>query len=353
MVVLYPLYFIVFFLVVHGMTSSYATTSNQAASTCENSDTYTYGANPEMRCQAIRIKQERRETYCKDPEVHSFCPQTCGVCCEDDPDYRFHIPSKRNLKCKWLGRKDRRMKKWCKEFKNKKMVRDACPKACDFCFPFIAHDTQGPSSSATPSYSNKPSENPSKQTSTKPSPKQSSSPSEEHSSNPSLPVTVKSADDTSNIPMYPSEYPTYKPSGLPSPPSSATPSISNTPSHFCDTRPGNQVPFTLLIQSDSNPTENSFKLFVHKNGDWEEKLSKDRLQRNQLNRYDMCLFYKRCFRFELYDSAGDGIDGGYYTILFDGVEVAYYELDSGYAVVQFGGINCEPDILQANEGKNT
>jgi len=34
-----------------------------------------------------------------------------------------------------------------------------------------------------------------------------------------------------------------------------------------------------------------------------------------------------------------------------GVEVANYEFDSGNAVVHFGGINCERDVLQAIDNK--
>jgi len=77
---------------------------------------------------------------------------------------------------------------------------------------------------------------------------------------------------------------------------------------------------TILIQTDSRAEEeNSFKIFGKKiGGDWEEKLAKSNLKNNHLNRYDKCIFFKSCIRFELYDTVGDGITGGYYTIYFDG-----------------------------------
>jgi len=124
---------------------------------------------------------------------------------------------------------------------------------------------------------------------------------------------------------------------------------------------------TILIQTDSKPEQNSFKLFSRKKiGDWEEKLSKSNLKRNQVNRFDKCLFFKSCIRFEIYDTAGDGITGGYYTIYFDGtylhilsrqhdlishliclssyfdkdVKKAHSQFDNGGEVVKFG-IDCD------------
>jgi len=117
-------------------------------------------------------------------------------------------------------------------------------------------------------------------------------------------------------------------------------SISNERSNYCAAKTGKQVPFKILIKTDSKPQENSFKLLIHRKGDWMEKRINKALQSNSLNEYNGCLFDKRCFRFEMYDTVGDGITGGYYTIYFDDEKVAYSEFNNGNEVVQFGA-NCK------------
>jgi len=122
-----------------------------------------------------------------------------------------------------------------------------------------------------------------------------------------------------------------------------TPIISAEQTNFCANRVGNQVPFSILIQSDSKPQENSFKLKLHKKGQWVERMNKSLRRKNTEQRYDKCLFFKRCYIFELFDEAGDGIDGGYYRIFFKDDEVAYSKFDGGYKAITFGGINCASD----------
>jgi len=124
---------------------------------------------------------------------------------------------------------------------------------------------------------------------------------------------------------------------------SAAPNISNGPSSICATKPGNQVLLTIFIQTDSKSEENSFKVFNNRNGLWEEKLAKSNLKSNQLNRYDKCLFFKSCIRFEMYDTVGDGIAEGYYSIYFDDVKVAYSQFENGMERLIFG-ISCENEL---------
>jgi len=138
-------------------------------------------------------------------------------------------------------------------------------------------------------------------------------------------------------------HPTAEPSRIPSPFPSGAPSISNSPSHYCEARGGTQVPYVLTIQADSNPRENSFKLWVIKNGAWLLKVNRSRLKKG-LNVYERCLFYKRCYKLELFDSENDGISGGYFEIVFDGEREVRSSFNGGKKVVYFGGENCDRDL---------
>ena len=120
---------------------------------CQNDDLYRYKGDPQKTCKWIRFKKEYREIYCQDPEVHQFCPQACGECCEDDSAYQVEAPLKDNIKCSWIAQLKKRQNKICNAFRNGEIVRDRCPKACRWCVDFVPYTTE-------PSYV--PSGNPSK-----------------------------------------------------------------------------------------------------------------------------------------------------------------------------------------------
>ena len=103
-----------------------------ATATCLNSLTYDYDGQGHG-CQWIRNKEDRRISLCQESEVREECPQTCGICCENNPDYEFQNNLGEMKSCKWLGKKEARQDKYCDTYNNKNMVKDMCPLACDFC----------------------------------------------------------------------------------------------------------------------------------------------------------------------------------------------------------------------------
>jgi len=92
-------------------------------------------------CSNVRLDEDRRIEMCKIPEVFEACPQSCGRCCKDDDSYSFFTKSGKEKGCRWIQTKpDIRAEKYCGmdkyEFGNRRVVRDACPKACNFCFAY-------------------------------------------------------------------------------------------------------------------------------------------------------------------------------------------------------------------------
>ena len=55
-------------------------------------------------CKKIRFKEVKSESLCTDPAVVAACPQTCGICCEDDPDYTFGLAWDNSIMkdCEWI-----------------------------------------------------------------------------------------------------------------------------------------------------------------------------------------------------------------------------------------------------------
>jgi len=157
------------------------------------------------------------------------------------------------------------------------------------------------------------------------------------SSSPSLVPSLPPSGSPTSMPSL-----SFSPSVVPS--SSSEPSISNAPSTYCDSKPGTQVPFEVEIKTDGTPEQNSFKLLAFKLGEWEQILYKTTTVPNELNIFEKCLFYKRCFRFQIFDSVGDGIDEGYYRLILDGEEVARAAFNNGFAESDFGGVNCDRDV---------
>ena len=117
------------------------TQSPTISSTCEE-----YGSclnNPDFEislgrgCQWIRNKEERRVEICEsDDVVREECPQTCGLCCENDPDYEFFADNGDVKDCEWIEKKEGRTR-YCPTFNNGEMVQNMCPVACNFCQVFV------------------------------------------------------------------------------------------------------------------------------------------------------------------------------------------------------------------------
>jgi hypothetical protein len=100
---------------------------------CLNNPDYVYD-DEGHGCQWIRNEESRRTSLCLETEVRTQCPQTCGICCENNPEYEFFNSKGVAKHCTWLDKTElRRQLKFCDTFNNEEMVRNMCPLACDFC----------------------------------------------------------------------------------------------------------------------------------------------------------------------------------------------------------------------------
>lgn len=223
---------------------------------CENNRTYLYQNNPDQHCRWIRNNESRRKELCLVPEVSENCKQSCGFCCDDDPDYTFGSYAANDggytiRNCDWIDKNKKKTEtrrgEWCEKYKANFVVKDKCPNACDYCFSTVA-PTSSPTGTSPPSSSSvaptipvtspptpastasdAPSANPSRPPSPMPSPfpttRPSSMPSISPTENPSLypsdlPSDLPSkepSEQPSKLPsMEPSEQPSKEPSDLPS-----------------------------------------------------------------------------------------------------------------------------------------
>jgi hypothetical protein len=115
---------------------------------CINDVTYTHD-DPEQTCSWIRWKEERRQSLCQIEIVRTKCPQTCGLCCEDDASYTFLNRSSKMKDCAWIiASSQERKDLYCSLHKNGRMVRDGCPSACNVCQAEVKLP-EGPSGAAT------------------------------------------------------------------------------------------------------------------------------------------------------------------------------------------------------------
>ncbi|GFH54739.1 hypothetical protein CTEN210_11215 [Chaetoceros tenuissimus] len=223
---------------------------------CLNSPTFKIDYEEDDRiktltCISIRWKFSRREALCPLPEVNEKCAHTCGRCCEDDPDYVLTTNLETLKRCAWVGQKEVRMIRYCDTWNSGRMVRDACPAACNYCFPAIqAIVTEQPSFI--------PSQFPSERV---PSASPSLLPTNLPTNLPSIQPSVLPSVTPSNLPsLYPSNSPSFIPSSLPSfVPSnepSLTPSISNSPSIMPSSIPSS-LPSLSMVPSSSPSVSNA------------------------------------------------------------------------------------------------
>lgn len=108
-----------------------------APPSCVNNATFTFMENPKMSCRWIRWKEIRRTVLCKNADVRSNCPQTCGLCCEDDPTYNFRLPSFQSFNCASIASESDGAENVCNIFSNGRMIRDGCPFICNFCQVYV------------------------------------------------------------------------------------------------------------------------------------------------------------------------------------------------------------------------
>lgn len=108
------------------------------ANTCLNNSNFTYNGNDKMTCRWIRWKETRRKSLCIEDDVRINCPQSCGLCCENDTNYSFKYMEFLWLDCAWIQHQsDENRHDICNSFRSGRMVRDGCPRACNFCQDYI------------------------------------------------------------------------------------------------------------------------------------------------------------------------------------------------------------------------
>lgn len=91
-----------------------------------------------LTCEQIGEEERRRIKLCQVEKVRQSCPQSCGICCENDPTYIFQTEYSSDQNCKWLGKHDIRSFLYCDENNhNGRKVSDACPKACNACKLYV------------------------------------------------------------------------------------------------------------------------------------------------------------------------------------------------------------------------
>jgi len=95
-------------------------------------------------CQWIQTpgKEKRRQKLCLYDDVRAACPNTCGLCCGDDPETEFGWSSKKGWTtetCDWLtanpNKTETRLKK-CDTTTAKKI----CLLSCDACFEEVVKE---------------------------------------------------------------------------------------------------------------------------------------------------------------------------------------------------------------------
>ncbi len=218
------------------------------AQACFNSRNYSFFyAGLDRTCQNIRIDNFRREQLCPIPEVNANCPQTCGRCCVDDPDYKFKLKNKRKANkrgCAYLNSADRK-DKYCSRWSRGRMIRDACPFACDFCQQAIlarppspaptredpTAPTKAPSPNATPPPTKSPTKLPTSNPTKPPTNMPTASPTKSPTKAPTKPPTPSpTASPTKNPTASPTKSPTRSPTASPTKNPTTSPTKSPTAS---------------------------------------------------------------------------------------------------------------------------
>ncbi len=216
---------------------------------CKNKASYIYQSeekkNDSWSCQDIQFDETLRIELCQEGEVRGNCPLACGVCCDDDPYFKFTKLNELEASCYWISQSDERKERYCDDLSAGEDVRIACPKTCGTCPQLVSVQpsdqptdipsvlpTSGPTSMPTafPSIqpSGEPSASPSSVPSTSFAPTLTSMPSDEPSTEPSLNPTISPSNLPSALPSV-SQNPSSSPSNSQMPSSSPTGEPSTSP----------------------------------------------------------------------------------------------------------------------------
>jgi len=188
---------------------------NSTAVNCLDDESYVFTAsaadesnNLNMTCSDIgNFADILRKGLCDIIEIYQKCPEGCGRCCRDDPDYFIYTSFIQNeiQNCSWISEDESRPGHWCNSVNNGRLISDGCPVSCNAC---RVHMTQEPTMS--PSISLSPTNAPS--TTSAPS----SSPSDTPTMTPTFSPSTSSK-PSSNPSGTPSKAPSTSPSDKPTP----------------------------------------------------------------------------------------------------------------------------------------
>ena len=129
---------------------------SQQPNLCSNNNQFQlhggFAGTDSLTCTQIRDDEteSRRVKLCQEPQVRENCPQTCGICCTNDPFFAFMTNQNEEQNCQWLSAKEVRVFMYCKQDNDaeqpqqqqqqQQQVADACQKSCNACMPFVKED---------------------------------------------------------------------------------------------------------------------------------------------------------------------------------------------------------------------
>jgi len=112
-------------------SSLYKETCTLCTQNCYNKWDFEYNGKKGI-CKRITKREGVRDNLCKIDEVAENCPSACGVCCGDNPTFKFSKNPKDTetpmVKCSYLNNLKRK-NKFCKRGN----VKTYCAKKCDSC----------------------------------------------------------------------------------------------------------------------------------------------------------------------------------------------------------------------------
>ena len=246
-------------------------------SACQNDPTFKYPSSTDLNklknCKQIRNNELRRQNMCKIQAVNLACPQSCGVCCDNDQTYEFKLKkSSKMVNCYWLFKNDKKKAKRVANYCTKdndagklhdykgRSVRDACAETCGICKSEItAAPTPSPTPvTAVPTLTGAPSASPSSAPSVKPSAQPTRPPSPAPSPFPTLRPTFMPSDQPSQQPSkMPSDEPSQDPSDQPSQEPSKKPSDqpSQQPSKLPSDQPSQDPSDQPSLEPSKKPSD--------------------------------------------------------------------------------------------------
>jgi len=74
---------------------------------------------------------DRHTKMCARADVVEACPSACGVCCADDPNFKFKAEYGKTQKCEWIGKQPGKRMDECA----KPRVKSGCQLTCGNCGP--------------------------------------------------------------------------------------------------------------------------------------------------------------------------------------------------------------------------